>query len=792
NAGGDVIVTAKDTGEGGARIKAKAEDGYSNTADVGINAGGGVRVQADAHFETWADAKVMAEAQNDDEDNIATVIVDAVEDVEVIANHGSAEIFAEAEEGVNNYATVKVITDGDVRVIADSTTGITSGAKIEAEAEDASINTAEIVIDAAGNVLVMATAGENAEAKIEAEASKEDPSRKSTADVEIDAGGDIVVTTEDGGTAKIEAEADVDNTGVSEGLSGDATSVIDIDAGGDVVVGQGGRIEADADVDNFDDEEINEYSSNADADVYITALGEVIVDGRVEAEADVWNWDRREDGEREENFAGDIYSGSSYANVWIDNILGLGVTVGPEGEIVADSELIHWDYPDERYEDNVYSGDAYAGIDIESCGDVIVDGLIKSVANIDLWDANPENDEYSNDTFADVMIKAFGDIIVNSEAEEEPEIVIEQLNGNGGSGGQILAEASNGQENSADITILAVGDVIVNNGSGLLPRQIEGNGGPFLHSPEEIKAVAHDGSTNTAHIGIATRPGDDGDVIVSGQIGARTWVQGEGGSEHTNTSDVEICAARDVIVNGGRAVFEVLEQDTLFLESEEGGQIFAGARGSGPEDPDKIDDLVSFNTANVEIYAGRDVTVHGATTEYVPAEPESIGPQIRLFSSDGVEGGQIIALTRWNNDSENTSYVGISAGRDVTVGGPTTIGEPPVPSVDSIVVSENGDGYGQIIAGAHGDRSVNDALIEICAEGDVVVDGDIEATAGTGANGRLHSANIAIAAGDDIAGSGSVIADADNNADEYDAGITVYITDIAGLLFDGQAYSTTD
>jgi len=56
----------------------------------------------------------------------------------------------------------------------------------------------------------------------------------------------------------------------------------------------------------------------------------------------------------------------------------------------------------------------------------------------------------------------------------------------------------------------------------------------------------------------------------------------------------------------------------------------------------------------------------------------------------------------------------------------------------------------------------------------------------------VHDAHISIAAGNLITGTGSVIADADNQAAVFDAGITVYTTDMGNLQFTGEAYSTTD
>ncbi|MHC4631516.1 MAG: hypothetical protein ACYS9C_09615 [Planctomycetota bacterium] len=355
---------------------------------------------------------------------------------------------------------------------------------------------------------------------------------------------------------------------------------------------------------------------------------------------------------------------------------------------------------------------------------------------------------------ADVIVKAFGDVIVNSEHDEL------NNNINGGSNGQILAEASDGEENSAAITILAVGDVIVNDGSDAGGHESES-----LDSQEEILAAAHgeEGSTNNAFVGIATREGDAGNVEVSGQIGARTWIEGIPGS--SNTSNVEIYADQDLIVYGGYAEIWFPEGPVV-LNGEEGGQIMAEASNG------------SINTANVDIYAGRDVIVHGAELDLTGELGESIESYF--------DGGQILALTYGNQDpksdrdpDESTSSVGISAQRDVTIHGATFIGELPVdeePPDDTVI-------DGQVLAGAHGYNSTLDADVVICAQDDVTIDGEVKAEAGTTIDPlNNHYADIVIAAGDQIAGSGWIYAEADPSASVAEASILLLTPPAGNIL----------
>ena len=754
--GSDVLV------ENDSKIKAEADTGRGSgdaAATVTI-AADNVTVSGDSEIE--ADA----EAEKGSGNATADVGITLLESDVLVKNGSSILASADAGHGSGDAtATTTIIDAENVTVIRGG--GIAAYADADYGSGDAE---ATVDIGATGDVLV------EHGGDIEADAETYKRSGDATATVDIDASGNVTV----GAGGEITATTEVDNFGGPDGSSSSATSVVDIDSAGDVIVETRGVILADADVDEDDSEEIDAFIGYADADVTITTPGQVTVDGLVKAEADLWNNDNYEGGDEEDNFLGDTYSGSSFANVTIDNRFhgGLGVTVGPDGEIIADSEIINWDHPDSRFEDNVYSGEAFAGIDIQTCGDVIVDGLVRSVANIDTWDQVPENDDYLQTTTADVIVKAFGDVIVNSGAEEEEN-------------GQIEAVASNGVENSAGITVLAVGDVIVNDGSGpgRHPR-------PFLDSREEIRAAAYgdSGSTNNAFVGIATRGGalnpdglldpeaGPGDVIVDGQIGARTWIEGQGGS--SNTSNVEISAARDVIVNGGYAQYgsvrgqEERERDPVLLEGEEGGQIMAGAKNG------------SFNTANVEIYAGRDVIVQGAEVEYVgPVLPDDYGD----FYYDG---GQILALTWGSGDKnggdldENTSSIGIYAQRDVTIHDATIKGEPfdiDFPETEPFDVDLPG---GKILAGAHGENSINDADIEIGGQDDVTIDGEVIAEAGaTPDPDNEHHADIRIWAGDQLGGSGLIYAEAHEVADVAQASITFFVTALGNLVFDGEAWS---
>jgi len=493
--------------------------------------------------------------------------------------------------------------------------------------------------------------------------------------------------------------------------SGNATATVDIDADGDVLV-EGGEESTSyiwSYAYTYDD------SGDATAETTVTADNVTVIDGEIYAEAYAYD------------------EGDAAATVDID--ADGDVIVGNDSYIYAEAQA---------YDE----GDATATVDIQACGDVIVNNEVGSYADAD---------ESGNAT-ADVIVKAFGNVIVNSGEDEEET-------------GQIEAVASDGEENSAGITVLAVGDVIVNNGSD------RGGPGQFRDSPEEIRALAENGPTNNAFVHIATRPGDAGNVEVSGQIGARTrnrdwpqyglWEYLEEGTTSTNTSNVEIFAAQDVIVYGGYADIEYYDYgegvDYYVVDAEEGGQITAKAQKG------------HINTANVDIFADRDVIVHGAELEFTEVFESDCADDIYF------DGGQIIAFAKHGWGNENSAHVGIYAQRDVTIHDATTTGDdPPDPEGEAPYEID-----GQVLATARLDGALtNDAEIEICAQDDVTVDGYVEALAEWAED---DSAHIRIWAGDLLGGIGEIIADTDDEED--DASITFFVTALGNLLFDGDAFA---
>ncbi len=788
--GADITITGHRSGDYDGSVIAKADTDESGnaTADVTVTA---------ANLTVINEGIIGADAEAEHDSGTAGATVTVVAANLTVTNGGEIKADAEAMYGSGNATADVGITLLESDVLVEDGGSILASADTGHGSGDATATTA---IDAE-NVTV------TNESKIAAYADADYGSGDAAATVDIDATGDVLV--EDNSEMEADAETykrsgdataavtvnaanvtviywgDIAAYAKTEDRSGDATATVDITTiGSDVTVGDGSAIYAEAEVITGEallgELENGLETRDATAEVTILADGQLTVeeDGEIYSEASVEIDYPDVDGDG----VPVMIPGDATANVTIFAFEGVTVEgsggEGSPGEIWADA-WIEYDHQGGGFKPFVVEGfrpDATANVDIQTCGNVIVDGLIGSYA--DIFDSGCESypDELFGNTTADIIIKAFGDVIVNSGADEEE-----------GSNGQIEALASNGVENSAGITVLAVGDVIVNNGSD------HGQQRGYSNSREEISAKAHDGTKNNAFVHIATREGDDGDVIVGGQIGARTWdaqyIEVEGGEDilGENTSNVEICAARDVIVEGGYALYG---QGDSLIESHEGGQIFAGAQGSGPQ-VRQGESLLSSNTAEVDIYAGRDVIVHGAELEYSEFIPNG-GSPTQGNGGGFYDGGQIIALimpTHRNNYSENTSHVGIYAQRDVTIDAATVTGDPMPPPQLSPSSS------GQVIAGSHGNDSINDAEIEICAQDDVTIDGVVEATAGTGSGFESeHYAHIRIAAGDQLGGGsgGSIIADADPDAAVAEASVTFFVTGLGNLGFDGLAYFTTD
>ncbi|MHC4498718.1 MAG: filamentous hemagglutinin N-terminal domain-containing protein, partial [Planctomycetota bacterium] len=303
----DVVIAADDdvevTGTNGnswsvAAIEATAEneieddsptyltvDGrIENTAGIDITAGDNVLVEAgpssvakiDADAENDIDVSEELITENASLENKADVVINAVCNVEVIADEGKAKIEAETEDGTENTSNIAITTTtGDVKVMAEDN----GDAEINAEAtNDDEENKATITINAGGNVEVVAEDDGDAEIKARAWDGAEN-----TASITINADGDVEVRTEDEGSyseARIRAEAwDADN---------ENSASVTINAGGDVdVIAEEHDSEAAITAEAFGAGDDNGGVGENSADVTIDATGNVEVRAEDDSDAKI-------------------------------------------------------------------------------------------------------------------------------------------------------------------------------------------------------------------------------------------------------------------------------------------------------------------------------------------------------------------------------------------------------------------------------------------------------------------------------------------------------------------------
>ena len=266
------------------------------------------------------------------------------------------------------------------------------------------------------------------------------------------------------------------------------------------------------------------------------------------------------------------------------------------------------------------TGNAAADVAITTDGDVAVEDDVKAEAYADGGAAD-----------AAVIITAGDDIIVNQET---------------GAAGSIGSIAEGGNENSAETILMAASDVLVNNGE----------------SDDEVYAEARDGYTNTAFVGIATHDSTpelfagetlvdrgEGDIVINGIVGA--YAKEAFGDGSSNSAEVEISAARDVVVNGAKITQYVGEPSGY--EVEQGPGIIEAIAGGGYE-----------TFADVDVFAGRDVIINVAE---VTVELGSGGSDL---DADLDYGGQIIAkASEAFAPTTNTANVLIVSEQDTILNG---------------------------------------------------------------------------------------------------------------------------
>ncbi|MHC4529276.1 MAG: hypothetical protein ACYS29_15480, partial [Planctomycetota bacterium] len=200
---------------------------------------------------------------------------------------------------------------------------------------------------------------------------------------------------------------------------------------------------------------------------------------------------------------------------------------------------------------------------------------------------------------------------------------------------------------------------------------------------------------------------------------------------------------------------------------EPGGQICADAYDGGT------------NIAEIDVYAGRDVIIDGGEVEYTGLVLEE---PVGFYDGYSEPGGHIWATAGWGDGTINEATVGVYAQGDVTVKAGIVTGDPPEDDLFEPVYPG-----AQIAADAYGSNdSINTSEVDICAQDDVAVDGEVWAESGTEQGpGSEHRADVVIAAGDEITGSGGIFADADGDASVVESSITFIVTGEDKDLFEG-------
>jgi len=735
-AGGNVEVTATNTDtdtdtDTVAQIRAEAQEGQNNTADVQIDADGYVKVLADASLDNWAAAKIEAEA-HDGQNNTANVTVDAIGDVDVIANHGAAEIRAAADDGENNTATVKVVTDSDVTVKADSTTGKTSTAKIETEAEDGINNTAATVIDALGDVLVMGTAGGSADAEIIAKAQNiEDDDiyvsdgdvlegLVNTASVDITA-RNVEVRGEDDGHARIEADArneieiggDVEVAVTIKDVKNDADVKITVtadeeDEGGDVIVISKNGGEADIDAEAWND--VDAYNCY---DVALTIEGPVEneADVTIDAEDDVkvmaFGGDSDADIDAEaRNELDDNYG--DYVDLTelgpITNTAGVDITAGDDVKVIgkdggeADIEAEAKNRSDVFPDSVPESKNNFANISIKTGGDVKVLGIhgdaeIKALA------------EFATNNTATIDIDAVGG-----------DVIVKDIGSEGENTAKIEARAELALiSNTADVQITATAvEVIEEVEPDVFESYIEGGNVEVIakdggHAEITAYAAWAYGSENTANVDIDAVGGD---VLVHGvggfygcgftpsQASISAEAEGAYGDDETsgkNTANVTITATATT-----SECVEVLEEEgvTLTYVDVEGGDVkVIGVEGG------KADITATAKDAEGFVEIGDD--------ELPVSGPSNVANvRIKAVGAEGIDEFKLVTPAVYEEDEliEPAVYEAITSieGGDVEV---KALGWGSGPDSEASITAETMEGFS------------NDSDILICAENVEVVGG---------------------------------------------------------------------
>ena len=701
-------------------------------ASVTIITGGDLEIDYDIEAEAFGDGVF---------DAIAAVTIDSGGSVTIESDSGSTtDITAKAQDGVNNYADVKIDAVGDVSVLAEDAGSRTA---VEAVTMEGQTNTSNITINADGDLKVTATEGSRGDeegAMISARASNEHylghedvlEGLVNTATVDISARS--VEVKGDNGTAFIEAvtkneiwiiggEADtsiitlmdirndsdiiITTTGDDDGdpettdPAADNGDVLAIDIGG------GGGIDTEAfnvirysgeyDVDLTVQGPVENTSNiliNAGDDVAAMAFGSDDGDGDTEIDSEAWN-------DLDSKYYGYL---TLIEEGPVTNSSGVDITAGDDVKVISEnssyahiggsawntSNVLPAEFPDTK--------ENMASVVIDAGGDVKVIAIDGSEASIGAY-----TEFASNNTSSVAITTEDGDVLVhgiNSDASIEASAMYASIDNTAtididavggdvkvidvGEGGDNTSKIEAWTEialnsNTSEITINATAvEVIEEVEPDVFETNIEG--GNVL-----VKAVDGGNAEITAFAGTA---GDEGD---------------EGTS---NTANVTIYTTAVEVI-------EELEPG-VFESYMDGGDVDVIAKDGGAAKIQAVTLEGETNTSDVLICADGTVLVSDEGREADTATIKAVAhigyindASVRIGAREGVVvmasdyGSASIASKALFGDYSNTAETIIC-----TTGGVYVIGEY--------------DGEASIISEAlYGD--ITDAYVGICAVDDVLV-----------------------------------------------------------------------
>jgi len=638
DAGGDVKIKGQDYGQtdAPAHVIASASGAQTNQAQVDIQADGDVLVTGEGRED---DGIVSAKAYNGDE-NHATVVINAVGDVEILSDDypggfdgdgaGLVEAWAYNEEGAATLNEADVQITGNNVTIEDRSDG-DDGVEVLAIAHNGQTNNATIGITAngegeeSGNVLIADnSAGDDDGVLVKAEAYD---GQQNTAAITINATGDVSVLANEGDAGILAYAHDAD-------VSNDAS--VEITAGGSVYVkSEGGNLVEDW----FDTPEywVIDYHYYWYGTRYDKTKTSYKSDHDVPGYATIDNVDHYDAVHTLINSSFTPYVASVEAiaeNAGSSNTAGVDITAGHNAVVLAKNG-------GEAFV-SAYTGNALDSVNTSNVNITAEDGYVLVHAIGGQWS--------TEDGF--------------TASEASVEATAENAGGPDGT-------------NSANITIVAR-DVI----DEPLPTDIDGDSDDDI--TPAVVLLDSDGDSDN----------DAGDVMVIGVNGGKAEIEAIAKDGGENTATVDIEADSDVMVialcEGQPSQAEVTAVAKYGITNTAGIDITAGedvkvlAKNGGKAEVEAIAKYADVsNSANIGIEAGDDVKVLAFGSDYgqysdatVNAEAEyansntagitiGAGDDVKVIAKDGADA-EVKAKAK-NAYNVNTASVGIVAGGDVKV-----------------------------------------------------------------------------------------------------------------------------